>query len=539
MSTNVKDDGLSMANRKTVSGRRSRTGWVALVVGAMALTGAVARGQSKPDAKPGGKEFRASVLDLAANSQRITIPIHRSVTVETTVEAQRADVVAKQIADVQVVSPTRMLITGGAFGSTTVVLSGTDGKEYVFEVTVELDLEKLNEALKGIDPLSSAKATSVLGNIVLVGTVSSAERARRIEELAALFIPSTTEGKPTTKVQNHLEVAGEQQVLLKCVVAEVSRAAARELGINGFLAGENFRDGFIVNQLGGINPIDIGAAAGVPVTQNLPFVTGENGIPLGRNSTLSLGFPRAQMQLFIKAMADNSLLSVLAEPNLVAISGETATFLAGGKFPVPVPQGQNQSITIDWQTFGVDLNFTPVVLGQQRIRLRVAPTVSELDFSSAVQIGGYVVPGLTSRSMETTVELGNGQTIAIAGLLSEQVRGLSSRVPGIGDVPVLGALFRSVNFRRSLTELVVLVTPEIVAPLDAHQKVRLPQDDRIDPNDVELYAMGLLEGSGKCPCEGANCPSKCRDHRGSMIESEPDELSVHGPWGHAGGSDVR
>jgi len=556
MSTKVKDDGLLSrgiyahpslgihAERnlprmnpgaRAQASRRSRTGWVAFALGALVLTGTEAQGQGKADAKPGGKEFRASVLDLAASSQRITIPIHRSVTVETTVEAQRADVVAKQIADVQVVSPTRMLITGGAFGSTTVVLSGTDGKEYVFEVTVELDLEKLNEALKGIDPLSSAKATSVLGNIVLVGTVSSAERARRIEELAALFIPSTTEGKAMTKVQNHLEVAGEQQVLLKCVVAEVSRAAARELGINGFLAGENFRDGFIVNQLGGINPIDIGAAAGL-VTENLPF--GTPGIPLGQNSTLSLGFPRAQMQLFIRAMANNSLLSVLAEPNLVAISGETATFLAGGEFPILVPQGDFR-VTVEFKEFGVRMNFTPVVQGQQRIRLRVSPEVSELDFTAGVQFQGFIVPGLTSRSMETTVELGNGQTIAIAGLLSEQVRGLSSRVPGIGDVPVLGALFRSVNFRRSLTELVVLVTPEIVAPLDAHQKVRLPQDDRIDPNDVELYAMGLLEASGKCPCEGANCPSKCKGHKGPGIESAPDELSVHGPWGHAGGSDVR
>ncbi|MFH1107801.1 MAG: type II and III secretion system protein family protein [Planctomycetota bacterium] len=538
MSTKVREDGLSMANRVNRASRRSRSGWVAFALGALLLTGAEAQGQGKPEAKPGGKEFRASVLDLAASSQRITIPIHRSVTVETTVEAQRADVVAKQIADVQVVSPTRMLITGGAFGSTTVVLSGTDGKEYVFEVTVELDLEKLNEALKGIDPQSSAKATSVRGNIVLVGTVSSAERARRIEELAALFIPSTTEGKAMTKVQNHLEVAGEQQVLLKVVVAEVSRAAARELGINGFLAGENFRDGFIVNQLGGINPIDIGAAAGAPVTQNLPFVTGTNGIPLGQNSTLSLGFPRAQMQLFIRAMANNSLLSVLAEPNLVAISGETATFLAGGEFPILVPQGDFR-VTVEFKEFGVRMNFTPVVQGQQRIRLRVSPEVSELDFTAGVQFQGFIVPGLTSRSMETTVELGNGQTIAIAGLLSEQVRGLSSRVPGIGDVPILGALFRSVNFRRSLTELVVLVTPEIVAPLDAHQKVRLPQDDRIDPNDIELYAMGLLEGSGKCPCEGANCPSKCKRHKGPGIESAPDELSVHGPWGHAGGSDVR
>ncbi|MEK7756157.1 MAG: type II and III secretion system protein family protein, partial [Planctomycetota bacterium] len=493
-----------------------------------------APGQTKPDAKSGGKEFRASVLDLSASSQRITVPIHRSVTVETTVEAQRADVIAKQIADVQVVSPTRMLITGEAFGSTTVVLSGTDGKPYVFEVNVELDLEKYNEALKGIDPQSNAKATSVMGNVVLVGTVSSAERARRIVELAELFLPPTAEGRPTTKVQNHLEVAGEQQVLLKCVVAEVSRAASRELGVNGFLAGENFRDAFLVNQLGGINLANIGAAGGADVTQNLPFLTGENGIPLGRNPSISLGFPRAQMQLFIKAMADNSLLSVLAEPNLVAISGETATFLAGGEFPILVPQGDFR-VTVEFREFGVRMNFTPVVQGHQRIRLRVAPEVSELDFTAAVQLQGSVIPGLTTRAMETTVELAAGQTIAIAGLLNEQVRGLASRVPGIGDVPVLGALFRSVNYRRSLTELVILVTPEIVAPLDEHQTVKLPQGDRNDPNDFELYAMGLLEGSSKYPCEGVDCGSKCKRNGQSVIESDPDELSVHGPWGHVAG----
>lgn len=511
---------------------------VGFVMGALLLTGANAPAQTKPEAKPAGKEFRASVLDLSASSQRITVPIHRSVTVETTVEAQRADVIAKQIADVQVVSPTRMLITGEAFGSTTVMLSGTDGKPYVFEVNVELDLEKYNEALKGIDPQSNAKATSVMGNVVLVGTVSSAERARRMVELAGLFLPPTTEGKDATKVQNHLEVAGEQQVLLKCVVAEVSRAASRELGVNGFLAGENFRDGFLVNQIGGINPINIGAAADALVTGNLPFQTGTDGIPLGQASTVSLGFPRAQMQLFIKAMADNSLLSVLAEPNLVAISGETATFLAGGEFPILVPQGDFR-VTVEFKEFGVRMNFTPVVQGQQRIRLRVAPEVSELDFTSAVQFQGAVVPGLKSRAMETTVELAAGQTIAIAGLLAEEVRGLSSRVPGIGDVPVLGALFRSVNFRRSLTELVILVTPEIVAPLDAHQTVKLPQEDRMDPDDFELYAMGLLEGSSLGRCGGADCGSKCKRNGQSMIESEPDELSIHGPWGHVAGTEVR
>jgi len=497
-----------------------------LIVAAMAVFSATAYAQGGK-----GKEFRASVLDLSANYQRITVPINRSVTVETTVEAVRADVVARQIADVQVVSPTRMLITGNSFGTTTVVLSGAENKEYVFEVAVELDLAQLHTAIREIDPQSDAKATSVRGNILLIGTVSSAERARRIVELSELFMPLPIQGAATTKVQNHMEVAGEQQVMLRCVIAEVSRAAARELGINGFLAGENFRDAFLVNQLGGINPINIGAAASAPVTQNLPFLTDENGIVLTQNPTLSLGFPRVQTQLFIKALADNQLLTVLAEPNLVAISGETASFLAGGEFPIPVPQG-NQQVTIQFREFGVRLNFTPVVRGHQLIRLRVAPEVSELDFTTAIQIEGFVVPGLTSRATETTVEMGSGQTIAIAGLLAEQMRGLSSQVPGIGDVPVLGALFRSVNYRRSLTELVVLVTPEIVAPLDAHQKPRLPGSDVVVPNDFQLYGLGLVEAPSDNRCGGKPCHGVW-NAEGTM-PSEPDELSLHGPWGHAG-----
>ncbi|UCC30718.1 MAG: type II and III secretion system protein family protein [Phycisphaerales bacterium] len=486
-----------------------------------------------------GIDFRASVLDMSEEVQSITVPLYGSVTVESTVEITRADVIAKQIVDVQVLSPTRLLITGQAYGTTSVILLHADDKQSIFEVSVELDLGRLNETIRNVDPQSDARAGSVLGNIVLTGRVSGAEQATRIVELAKLFLPPQVSGRQAVTVQNHLTVAGEQQVLLRCVVAEVARAASRELGVNGFLAGENFRDGFIVNQIGGINPINMGAAADALVTRNIPFLTDENGIPIGLATTLSLGFPRVQMQLFIRAMANNSLLRILAEPNLVAISGETATFLAGGEFPIPVPQG-NQQVTIQFREFGVRLNFTPVVIGHQRIRLRVAPEVSEPDFSVAVQIEGFVVPGLTSRATETTVEMGNGQTIAIAGLLSEQIRGVASRIPGIGDVPILGALFRSVNYQRSVTELVILVTPEIVAPLDAHQAVRLPGHDMTDPSDFELYMLGLLE-SDDGPTTASHSQGAEDDLFGpvSGLESEPEELSVHGPWGYAEATDMR
>ncbi|MHC4695527.1 MAG: type II and III secretion system protein family protein [Planctomycetota bacterium] len=483
-----------------------------------------------PPEQGSSKDFRATVLDISGDTQRITVPLNRSVIIETTIETSRADVVASQIADVQPVSPTQLLVTGKAYGRTDVILWDKSNQQYMLDVTVELDLQRLSETLKKIDPQSSVEVRSIMGNIVLTGSVTSAERARRMEELANLFLPLAG-GETEIAVQNHLDVAGEHQVLLRCVVAEVSRAAARELGVNGFLAGDSFEDAFLVNQLGGINPINIGAAADALVDQTIPFLTGSEGIPLTSTPTFSLGFPDLQMQLFIKAMAENSLLAVLAEPNLVAISGETASFLAGGEFPILVPQGNN-TVSIDYREFGVRLQFTPVVKGQQLIRLRVRPEVSEIDPTVSIRLQGFDVPGLKTRAAETIVEVGNGQTIAIAGLLSEEIRGLASRIPGLGDVPVLGALFRSVRFQRNLSELVILVTPDIVAPLDAHQYVELPGRDIKDPSDFELYALGLLEGDilGKddSPHDGYE-----GEHAGKSMASQPDEMSIHGPWGHA------
>lgn len=473
------------------------------------------------------RAFRVKVLDQASNHQKVTVPLYRNITIETTMEVTRADVVAALIADIQVINPRRIMITGQSYGTTTLTLTGVNNEQLMIEINVELDLELLNTTLRNIDSLSDVKAVSIIGNIVLTGRVSSLDRAKRMVELAELFLPRSASRNTEFAVQNHMAIVGEQQVTLKCIVAEVSRAATRELGINGFIAGKQATDAFFINQLGGINPIDIGIARRTSIN-NLAdaFISGEDGISVSPATTLSIGFPKIQGQMFIRAMADNNLLKILAEPSLTAISGEEATFLAGGEFPIPVPQG-NQQVTIDFREFGVRLNFTPTVLGHQRIRLHVAPEVSELDFSSAVQIEGFVVPGLSTRAAETTVEVGNGQTITIAGLLSEQIRGISSRVPGIGDLPVLGALFRSVNFQRSLTELVILVTPHIVAPLEPHQKIRLPGEDILSPSDKELYFMGLLEAR--------NENQEPKDDPLTMdISSDPDELSLHGPWGHAG-----
>ena len=533
MHIKVKDDG---PRARTPRGGRHLTPGLFRSLTPLMLLGALA-----PAAVGQGEEtpsfFVAHVIDTSHASMRVTVPINRSIIVKTTSAISRADPVASDIAEVQNVSPTELLITGRGFGRTNIILWDTSNNQYVLDVSVEMDLAALNEAIQELDPQSDAHAKSLFGNIVLTGTASSALRAQRLVDLAGLYVANMPEGS-NTKVQNHLDVAGEQQVLLRCVVAEVNRSAARSLGINGFLAGDSIGDGFLVNQLGGINPINIGAAAGAPAIGAIPFLTGGDGIPLRPDVPLSIGFPRAQMQLFIRAMADNSLLRVLAEPNLVAISGETASFLAGGEFPVPVPQG-NQTISVQFREFGVRLTFTPEVKGLGLIRLRVEPEVSQLDFSTTVQIGGIVVPGLSTRSASTTVELASGQTIAIAGLLSEEIRGFSTRVPGLGDIPVLGALFRSVEYKRSNSELVIFVTPEIVAPLDPHQVPPLPGASIEDPSDFQLYALGLLEApeeNGESDIGPAPTPG---EQAALKIKSDPNELSVHGPWGRAGNERMR
>jgi pilus assembly protein CpaC len=249
---------------------------------------------------------------------------------------------------------------------------------------------------------------------------------------------------------------------------------------------------FFINNLDGINPANIGAPKEALVTANVPFVVGEEGIPVTGSTTLSFGFPRVQMQVFVQALRENGLLRVLAEPNLVAINGQPATFLAGGEVPIPITT--DERIKIEYKEFGVRLNFTPVVLAEDKIRLKVAPEVSEPDFANSVTFGGVSIPGFATRRVDTVVEIGSGQTFAIGGLLSERVRAISNRVPGLGDLPVLGALFRSVDYQLEESELVVLVTPELVEPVSPDQITYVPGANYVAPNDFELFMLGELSG---------------------------------------------
>jgi len=496
---------------------RGCTSYVVMWAAAFAAgVGAAAFGQ-----QPSG-QFNATVQLVDGHAEQIELAVNKSAMIDCAEPVQAATVVNPEIAEVNIISPKVIIVRAKSFGITQLVLIARDGRKRAYQISVGMDAAQLEAAIRTAVPLAKVRVRAVMDTIILSGVVPDAQAAEQIVELANIFSP---------KVQNHMRVAGTQQVLLRCTVAEVNRSAIRQLGFNGFSFGEDF---FGVNNLDQISPASIGVPELMPVStppirppQRFRFTGGD--FVVGPQTTIYFGLPRAQTEIFLQAMRENGLLRVLAEPNLVAISGQTASFLAGGEFPVPVPQDQN-TITIEWREFGVRLKFTPAVVPGQRIRLKVAPEVSELDFSSAVQLQAFVIPGLTNRKAETVIEVANGQTFAIAGLLSEQVRGISRRIPGLGDLPILGALFSSVQYRKSQTELLILVTPELVSPMDPQQVPPVPGQEMTDPTDFELFTLGLLEG--QAPPKPA--PEAPASQPAATASAEPAySAGLYGPWGPA------
>jgi pilus assembly protein CpaC len=323
------------------------------------------------------------------------------------------------------------------------------------------------------------------------GQFETSDQARQLEE----FLKAAE-----IKYVDMTSVAGLQQVMLKVTVAEVNRVAIKRMGTNILKAGEDF---FGVSMPGpssggAINQFPIGPG-GSPSGGDLPFTFGDSSI--SPFNTLILGFPHADLAFFIEALAENQFLKVLAEPTLVALSGQQANFLAGGEYPVPVVQGGGSSggtsVTIEYKEFGIRLKFTPTVLGNGRIRLEVAPEVSDISDLGAVEIQGFRIPSLLTRRADTVLEMNSGQTFSMAGLLSQNVAARNSRTPLLGDIPVLGQLFRSVEYQKGESELVVLVTPTLVEPTSKAMRDPVPGDQHESPNDWELFGIGKLEGKTK------------------------------------------
>ncbi|MBW2173800.1 MAG: type II and III secretion system protein family protein [Deltaproteobacteria bacterium] len=373
--------------------------------------------------------------------------------------------------------PKFIYIKGVSPGETNLSLWIGDRLVSVYDLQVTYNILQLKERLHNILP--DEKEIRVYGthdSIVLSGTISSAENLDEALALAEAFTP------PKSKVLNLLTVTGVHQVMLEVTIAEMSRTDAKRMGINWSWFNDK-GEGF-VNILGGLSTLIEGIGSG-----GFGDFTAESATALSRGKT-TLGGHDGTFTGVIDFLKGNGLIKILAEPTLIALSGQTASFLAGGEFPIPDIDDEG-NVGVEFRSFGIELAFTPTVLNQNRISMKVMPAVSELDYTLATNISGAVVPGLSTRRASTTVELGDGQSFAIAGLLKETASENIDKYPLLGDIPILGALFKSQSFQSQETELIILVTPRLVKPIVAAEQ-SLPTDYYIEPDDAEFYLWGIF-----------------------------------------------
>jgi pilus assembly protein CpaC len=401
------------------------------------------------------------------------------------------------IADVHASSASQIYIFGKTAGSTTVYATDRSGRVvYSANVRVGQNLASVAQMLQVAMPEADITATPMNGMVLLTGTVAQPTDAAEAERLVKAFVGTSVE------VVSRLRTATPQQVYLQVRIAEVSRTLARNIGTN--LLSRDTSGGFLFG-LGRGTPGTFNIAEGPadPVTgviqQTLTGVTFNN--PAG-STTLGAAGRLLGMDLLgtLNLGETTGQVVTLAEPTLVALSGETATFLAGGEFPVPIPQSLG-TVTIEYKQYGVGLAFSPTVLENGRISIRVRPEVSELSASGGVRFNGYEVPALTTRRVETTVELGSGQSFVIGGLMRNSNSNSIDRAPFLGNIPILGALFRSTSYRREETELMIVVTPYLVRPVSANQIV-MPTDGYRNPDEASRLLMGTTNASRNEPRPG-------------------------------------
>lgn len=430
------------------------------------------------------------------SGRTINIDVSKGALIRLDKPASNVFIADPEVADVQIKSPQLIYVFGVGDGETSLyAVDSEDNILYSATVAVAQNLGQLKTLIGAIAPDEKITVRILNGMVVLSGIVERPETSEEIARLAQDFV-----GENQTIV-NRISVTTPTQVSLQVKIAEISRDVVKELGSNWesfFSIGGNGTIGFstgsdlfdvnetVIDLVNPITGVPLISPAGVPLQQVIErqlFTFPDSG-----NSILG-GFTGDNVRLgsVIEALETEGFLTVLAEPTLTALTGETATFLAGGEFPIPVPD--DNRIVIEFKEFGVGLSFTPTVMANDRISMRVRPEVSQLSTEAAIQVNGIAVPGLTTRRAETTVELGSGQGFAIAGLLQQNLSQTATKLPGLGDLPVLGALFRSDRFRNQETELVIIVTPYLVKPTDP-RNLRTPLDGLRAPTDMARYFRG-------------------------------------------------
>lgn len=419
--------------------------------------------------------FSLCLCSSLVSAKEISVSINGAEVIKFERPVAEVFIANPDIADIQLSNKNSAYVFGKSPGSTKFFAMDAKGQEVLnADIYVSYNLSQLKEMIAIYDPHGLVDVTAVASGILLEGPVDSPEIAENIRSLAEKYIQKTQGAAPqgasslssSQNVINRLTIKPPVQVNLRVKVAEVERNVLNELGFDWQAVVSNagtFKFGALANRA---------PFTATPIlTNNVTSITQPQTIVPGQNiSALGFGYVNSHVNInaAIDLLAHDGFITILAEPNLVAVSGETASFLAGGEFPYPIPQ-QFGNITIDFKQYGVSLAFTPTVLDGNLISMRVRPEVSELDPLTGISVNGVSVPGILTRRAETTIQLGSGQTFAIAGLLKNTIRSEIAALPGLGDIPILGALFRSNSFQRGDTELVILVTPYLVEPVSGKE----------------------------------------------------------------------
>ncbi len=519
---------------KTLRASFRRTATSVLLLGAIAIAGPVMADTPTPAAT------ESRIIHVAASlngePQHVSLALNKAAVLELDTDVRDVFVANPQIADAVVRTPRRIFIMSLKIGQTNAIFLDAQGRHIAsLEIAVGSDVTNLNDQIAHELPDAKVSAQALNDNVVLSGTVNNVQEASRAQLLAERFA-----GSPD-KVVNNLSIEQRQQVLIQVRVSEMSRNISKQLGINTatvvnaagipIVASSDNQFSLVGRALSDLSGAQIGQACQVtqfqsPVITGLspsPPVTlipGEGLNPLGvipgaaNIGGTSLGFSATNLcqpkpnnvQSTLKALERVGLVHTLAEPNLTAISGESAKFLAGGEFPVPVSRDRDGNITVEFKQFGVGLSFTPVVLSKGRISLQISTEVSELTNAGSFTLGsstttdangntvsqqGLTLPALSVRRAQTTVELPSGGSLAIGGLIQQQTKQNLDALPGVKDLPILGALFRSRDFQNNESELVVTVSAYLVNPVSPTQ-IANPDDGYVVPTDLETMLLGRL-----------------------------------------------
>jgi len=408
------------------------------------------------------------ILDGTAGTT-LSVPMNRAVVVEADQPFAELSIANPGIADISTLSDKSIYVLGKAPGRTTLTLLGPNGKLITnVDVQVTLDVAEFKERLQQILPNEKIEVRTANDGIVLSGNVSSTGALDRALDLAERYAPQ--------KVSNLMGVGGSQQVMLQVRFAEMSRSVTKSLASSFGFHPTSATGNFSAAATGNINQLN-------SLFNNRTASTTANG---------ALGFTFTagglEFGVLLEALESKGLVRTLAEPNLTALSGQEAKFLAGGEYPIPVAN-QNNVVTIQYKPFGVELAFTPRVIDGNQINLALNASVSGIDPTTSVTANGLSVSSFKRREAQTTVEMHDGESFAIAGLLQDDFRDLNGQVPWLGDIPILGALFRSADYKRDQTELVVIVTPHIVSPTRG-EALALPTDRVRPPSEAELFLFG-------------------------------------------------